>query len=143
MQYLETKRVPEAIQAYTRAVDLDHYLVRAWNNLILLHHNHNQLDTALQLANRAITFNPDADSLHYLAGNIVGGGQQNRMSLAEHHFKRAIAIKPQVASYHYNLAVLYHRNQMHAQAKVHYAQTLQIDPQHKGARQQVQVLNSG
>lgn len=139
LQYLEAKRYPEAEQAYTRAVQLNSQLVRAWNNLILLNQNKGSVDEALQLAYKALELNPDADSLHFLVANLLGE-QGRQVEQSEKHFKRAIALKPQVSKYHYNLAVLYHRNGVHEPAITHYREALRLDPPHIGARKQLKIL---
>lgn len=123
---------------YKRAVQLDGKLTRAWNNLILLTQDHKRPQDALQLVYRALEFNPDEASLHFLAGNILG--QMGRVDESEEHFKGAISLTPLVAKYHYNLAVLYHRDKRLTEAKEYYQKALSLDPQHRGAKQQLQVL---
>ncbi len=123
---------------YKRAVQLDEKLVRAWNNLILLTQDHKQPQDALQMVYRALEFNADEASLHFLAGNILG--QIGQAEKSEEHFKRAISLSPLTAKYHYNLAVLYHRNKRLSDAKEYYQKALSLDPDHRGAKQQLQVL---
>lgn len=115
------------------------HLVRAWNNLILLHQNSHRWQLALRLCEQALLLNPKADSLHFLAANILG--EQNKMHQSEMHFARAIQLRP-TAVYEYNLAVLYHRNQMMAKAKEHYRKALLLDPHHTGASKQLHRLEA-
>lgn len=123
---------------YKRAVQLDGKMTRAWNNLVLLKQDHKQPEAALGLVNRALELNADEATLHFLAGSILG--QLEDVVQSEEHFMRAISLSPHVAKYHYNLAVLYHRNKRYTEAKKHYEKALSLDPTHRGAKQQLQVL---
>lgn len=137
-QYLEWKHFGEAEEMYKRAVQLDGKMTRAWNNLILLKQEHKQAEDALQMVKRALELNPDEASLHFIAGNIFG--QLEQVVQSEEHFKRAVSLSPHVAKYHYNFAVLYHRNKRYTDAIEHYEKALSLDPQHRGAKEQLQVL---
>ncbi|KAI2803979.1 Protein O-mannosyl-transferase tmtc4 [Blomia tropicalis] len=119
--YLEWKRFDMASHAYQQA-----------------HENNKQIDNALQLAKESIRFNPHSDSLHFLYANILG--EMNEFEKAEYHFQQAIQINHTNPSYHYNLAVLYHRNKMILKAKELYKGTLEINPNHVGAIKQLQIL---
>lgn len=120
------KRYDHAEIAYQRSIEHDPYMSQSWNNLILLKQKRNYLEEAYQVALKALSYNPNDDTLHFLLANLLG--MQNQLEDAEFHFKKAIQLNSNKAIYYNNLAVLYHKNKMYPLARMWYEKTLSIEP---------------
>ena len=100
-------KLPEAIQALERALEVDPQLVQAHTGLISLYGRANQPQRAEEHYRAGLKSNPDQAELHYNFGVLET--DQNRYAEAVKAFEKAIAINPEYADAHHNLGFLLER----------------------------------
>lgn len=105
---LESVDPAAAIAAYERAIAGRPGLADAHNNLGRLHHDRGALAVAESCYRIAICL-ADSIALYWFNLGVVVEDQA-RSAEAIEHYERALAIDPQLADAHYNLARLYERS---------------------------------
>lgn len=137
-QYADLNRHVDALNAWRNATVLKPEHSLAWNNMIILLDNTGNLAQAEAVGREALQLIPNDHSLMFSLANVLGKSQKYKES--EALFLKAIKANPNVASYHGNLAVLYHRWGHLDSAKKHYEISLQLDPVAVGTKENYSLL---
>ncbi|XP_029460365.1 protein O-mannosyl-transferase TMTC4 isoform X1 [Rhinatrema bivittatum] len=136
--YADLNRHLDALNAWRNATVLKPEHSLAWNNLIILLDNTGNLAQAEAVGKEALELLPNDHSLMFSLANVLGKSQKYKES--EVLFLKAIKANPNTASYHGNLAVLYHRWGNLDSAKKHYEISLKLDPVAPGTRENYSLL---
>ncbi|XP_043748413.1 protein O-mannosyl-transferase TMTC4 isoform X5 [Cervus elaphus] len=136
--YADLNRHVDALNAWRNATVLKPEHSLAWNNMIILLDNTGNLAQAEAVGREALELIPNDHSLMFSLANVLGKSQKYKES--EALFLRAIKAHPNTASYHGNLAVLYHRWGHLDLAKKHYEISLRLDPTASGTRENYGLL---
>ncbi|KAJ6660910.1 hypothetical protein lerEdw1_017067 [Lerista edwardsae] len=96
------------------------------------------LAQAEAVGREALELIPNDHSLMFSLANVLGKSQKYKESEALFH--KAIKANPTAASYHGNLAVLYHRWGNLDLAKKHYEISLKLDPTAAGTKENYSLL---
>nr|XP_005007211.1 transmembrane and TPR repeat-containing protein 4 isoform X3 [Cavia porcellus] len=136
--YADLNRHVDALNAWRNATVLKPEHSLAWNNMIILLDNTGNLAQAEAVGREALELIPNDHSLMFSLANVLGKSQKYKES--EALFLKAIKANPNVASYHGNLAVLYHRWGHLELAKKHYEISLQLDPAAAGTKENYSLL---
>ncbi|XP_043927170.1 protein O-mannosyl-transferase TMTC4 [Protopterus annectens] len=136
--YADLNRHVDALNAWRNATVLkpDHSL--AWNNMVILLDNTGNLAQAETVGRDALKLLPDDHTIMFSLANVLGKLQKYKES--ELLFLKALKVNPNVASYHGNLAVLYHRWGKLDLAKKHYEVSLKLDPMAPGTKENFSLL---
>lgn len=136
--YADLNRHVDALNAWRNATVMKPEHSLAWNNMIILLDNTGNLAQAEAVGREALQLIPNDHSLMFSLANVLGKSQKYKES--EALFLKAIKANPNVASYHGNLAVLYHRWGHLDSAKKHYEISLQLDPVAVGTKENYSLL---
>ncbi|XP_045139721.1 protein O-mannosyl-transferase TMTC4 isoform X3 [Echinops telfairi] len=136
--YADLNRHMDALNAWRNATVLKPEHSLAWNNMIILLDNTGNLAQAEAVGREALELIPNDHSLMFSLANVLGKSQKYKES--EALFLKAIQANPKAASYHGNLAVLYHRWGHLDSAKKHYEISLQLDPAAPGTKENYGLL---
>ncbi|XP_058132437.1 protein O-mannosyl-transferase TMTC4 isoform X2 [Dasypus novemcinctus] len=136
--YADLNRHVDALNAWRNATALKPEHSLAWNNMIILLDNTGNLAQAEAVGREALEVIPDDHSLMFSLANVLGKSQKYKES--EALFLKAIKANPNAASYHGNLAVLYHRWGQLVLAKKHYEISLHLDPTASGTKENYGLL---
>ncbi|XP_039110215.1 protein O-mannosyl-transferase TMTC4 isoform X3 [Hyaena hyaena] len=137
-KYADLNRHVDALNAWRNATVLKPEHSLAWNNMIILLDNTGNLAQAEAVGREALELIPNDHSLMFSLANVLGKSQKYKES--EALFLKAIKAHPNAASYHGNLAVLYHRWGHLDLAKKHYEISLQLDPTASGTKENYGLL---
>ncbi|XP_078231699.1 protein O-mannosyl-transferase TMTC4 isoform X9 [Callithrix jacchus] len=137
-KYADLNRHVDALNAWRNATVLKPEHSLAWNNMIILLDNTGNLAQAEAVGREALGLIPNDHSLMFSLANVLGKSQKYKES--EALFLKAIKANPNTASYHGNLAVLYHRWGHLDLAKKHYEISLQLDPTAPGTKENYGLL---
>ncbi|XP_058132439.1 protein O-mannosyl-transferase TMTC4 isoform X3 [Dasypus novemcinctus] len=137
-KYADLNRHVDALNAWRNATALKPEHSLAWNNMIILLDNTGNLAQAEAVGREALEVIPDDHSLMFSLANVLGKSQKYKES--EALFLKAIKANPNAASYHGNLAVLYHRWGQLVLAKKHYEISLHLDPTASGTKENYGLL---
>ncbi|XP_017359067.1 protein O-mannosyl-transferase TMTC4 isoform X1 [Cebus imitator] len=137
-KYADLNRHVDALNAWRNATVLKPEHSLAWNNMIILLDNTGNLAQAEAVGREALGLIPNDHSLMFSLANVLGKSQKYKES--EALFLKAIKANPNAASYHGNLAVLYHRWGHLDLAKKHYEISLQLDPTASGTKENYGLL---
>ncbi|NXU78400.1 TMTC4 protein, partial [Oreotrochilus melanogaster] len=136
--YADLNRHVDALNAWRNATVLKPEHSLAWNNMIILLDNTGNLAQAEAVGKEALELIPNDHSLMFSLANVLGKSQKYKES--EALFLKAIKANPNAASYHGNLAVLYHRWGNLDLAKKHYEVSLKLDPMAPGTKENYNLL---
>lgn len=136
--YADLNRHVDALNAWRNATVLKPEHSLAWNNMIILLDNTGNLAQAEAVGREALELIPNDHSLMFSLANVLGKSQKYKES--EALFLKAIKAHPNTASYHGNLAVLYHRWGHLDLAKKHYEISLRLDPTASGTKENYGLL---
>ncbi|XP_068124093.1 protein O-mannosyl-transferase TMTC4 isoform X2 [Hyperolius riggenbachi] len=136
--YADLNRHMDALNAWRNATILKPEHSLAWNNMIILLDNTGNLAQAEAVGREALKMLPHDHSITFSLANVLGKAEKYKES--EGLFLRAIDANPSSASYHGNLAVLYHRWGHLDLAKKHYEISMKLDPSAQGTRENYNLL---
>jgi tetratricopeptide (TPR) repeat protein len=131
----------EAIEAYTRCVELDPGHAAAFINLGTLYYNRQDYVFAEQYYRKAIEVDPRYALAYFDLGNVLD--ETGRLQDAIHAYHSAIALAPTYADAHYNLALAYEKARHPRKALRHwqaYARLDTIGPWAIHARNQIKKI---
>jgi len=118
--------IDQAIEAYSRALDIDPNYTDAIINLGNLLYEKGNTDQARQLYERVLEIDPKCCQAHLNLGNIYDDLQDYGNALK--HFKHALDINSGYADVHFNMAIVYEKLGLGNMAKMHWKEYLKIDP---------------
>ncbi|KAE8625877.1 hypothetical protein XENTR_v10006425 [Xenopus tropicalis] len=136
--YADLNRHVDALNAWRNATFLKPEHSLAWNNMIILMDNTGNLAKAEAIGREALKLLPNDHSITFSLANVLGKAQKYKES--ESLFLKAIEANPSSASYHNNLAVLYHRWGNLDLAKKHYEISMKLDPSAPGTKENYGLL---
>jgi tetratricopeptide (TPR) repeat protein len=123
---IEDGTLAEAIEAYTRALELDPLLADAHCNLGTAYYNRGERDAARASYEAALAQLPAHREANFNLGNLLE--EAGRREAAIHHYKRAVTADPCFADAHLNLALLYEKIGAGRRGREHWRRYLQIAP---------------
>uniref|UniRef100_A0A674NM29 dolichyl-phosphate-mannose--protein mannosyltransferase n=1 Tax=Takifugu rubripes TaxID=31033 RepID=A0A674NM29_TAKRU len=126
----ERNELIEAEQLLTAAVAIQPDFAAAWMNLGIVRNSMRKYEDAEYSYLNAIRFRKKYPDCYYNLGRLESEG----------FFLRALQINPNAASFHGNLAVLYHRWGKLELAEKHYELSLNLDPEAPGTRDNYNML---
>ncbi len=129
--YTNQRQFPKAIEAYTKAIDLDPKYLAAWINRGNSYKSLRQFDKAIEDYSRALELVPKDVVLWNNRAVTFGLMNQYDKSLAD--FSRAIELSPQNTISWYNRAVAYGKAQQYDKAIADYSKALDINPKYTPA----------
>ncbi|XP_071991603.1 protein O-mannosyl-transferase TMTC4 [Engystomops pustulosus] len=136
--YADLNRHMDALNAWRNATFLKPQHSLAWNNMIILLDNTGNLAQAEAIGREALKLLPHDHSIIFSLANVLGKAEKYKES--EGLFLRAIETNPSSASYHGNLAVLYHRWGRLELAKKYYEISMKLDPTASGTKENYNML---
>ncbi|XP_048389026.1 protein O-mannosyl-transferase TMTC4 isoform X3 [Stegostoma tigrinum] len=136
--YADLHRTAEALNAWRNATLLKPNHSLAWNNLIILLDNTGNLAQAEAVGKEALKLLPNDHTIMFSFANVLGKLKKYKES--ENLFLKALQINPTIASYHGNLAVLYHRWGRLSLADKEYKLALKLDPTSPGIVENYNLL---
>jgi len=123
----ESATLPEAIEAYRRALALEPTLADAHCNLGTAHYNRGERDEARAAYEAALEHYPPHREANFNLANLLE--EAGRREAAIHHYKRAVAADPCFAEAHLNLALLYEKIGIPRRGREHWRRYLQLAPE--------------
>jgi tetratricopeptide (TPR) repeat protein len=134
LAYRDQNRTAEAIVAFEKSVSIEPQQYEAWNNLGILRLRESDFREAIRIKTNY------ADGHANLAQWLATAG---RAEEAKAEFETALELAPQVATTHYNYALLLGRQRDYEGALVHLRQAVSADPGFKPARDLLERLLEG
>src|SRR5262245_7026465 len=119
-------RLPEAIEAYRRALALDPTLADAHCNLGTAHYHRGERELARSAYDAALQQDPAHREANFNLANLLE--EAGRREAAVHHYKRTLAADPCFSDAHLNLALLYEKLGVKRRAREHWRRYLQLAP---------------
>ncbi len=116
----------QAIEAYTRAIELNPEAAGAYINLGTIYYNTQRLDDAERCYRAAIQIDPLYALAFFNLGNVFD--ERGNLSEARRSYEQALRISPGYADAHYNLALVYEKLGLRAKAVHHWRAYLKLDP---------------
>lgn len=121
--------IQQSIQEAKAAVALNRLNVNYWLNLANIYQNLIGVATgadrwSVATYQQAVSLDPNNPQLRLLYGQLLYGLAQQEA--AKDQFKTAVALKPDLANAHYNLAVVYKEDEKWLLAKAEYEQALSL-----------------
>ena len=144
--YLKSGSKTAALESFISAAESDSSHKSAWINAVMLSDELGKTSLAVDLAEKAITLNPDlTPELNFHLGNIFG--KMNDFAKAEKHYEMArdYGTKSDDGSgngglYYGNLGVLYHRWKKYDLAKENYIRALEIDSDNENVFKNLKIV---
>jgi Flp pilus assembly protein TadD len=133
--------IDEAIDAYSKVLDLNPGAAGALVNLGTIHYRARRLAEAEKYYVKAIIADPSYPLAEFNLGNLYD--EQNRHEEALIHYRRAVELNPKYADAHFNLALLCERMNDPLKALLHWRSYLKLDPSSEWAevaRRQMEKL---
>ena len=125
-------KLPEAIAAHERAVEINPQLVQAHINLISLYARAGQIDKAEKHYREAVAKNPNLADSHFNYGIVLM--MSERYAEAAAAFKESLARNPFNADAHYNYRAIIERDGKLDEAAAHFQQAITNNPAHRLSR---------
>src|SRR5262245_45779566 len=123
---VESATLPEAIEAYRRAVELEPTLADAHCNLGTAHYNRGEREPARAAYEAALQHYPAHREANFNLANLLE--EAGRREAAIHHYKRAVAADPCFGDAHLNLALPYEKIGIPRRGREHWRRYLQLAP---------------
>ena len=118
--------LPQAIEAYRCAIELDPSLADAHCNLGTAHYNRGERDAARLAYEAALEQHATHREANFNLANLLE--EAGRLEAAIHHYKRALSTDPCFSDAHLNLALLYEKIGMPRRGREHWRRYLQLAP---------------
>jgi len=124
-EHFKRKELPQAIDCFKRAAELDSQLYRAWAYLGMAYAQQGHLDPAIEAYRKCIDIAPD----YHKAFNNVGELYRRKglLDYAAMVFKMATEIEPKISHYFYNLGITYFEIGMYSQAEEAFSRAVALD----------------
>lgn len=137
----DSAALPEAIEAYRRAIALEPTLADAHCNLGTAHYNRGEREVAQAAYEEAIVQYPAHREANFNLANLFE--EAGRREAAIHHYKRSVAADPCFSDAHLNLALLYEKIGIPRRGGEHWRRYLQLAPDGSWAEVARQRLREG
>ncbi len=118
--------LPQAVEAYRRAIELAPKWVDARINLGTALYQMSELDEAKRAFDAALAIDEDSATAHFNVGCVLDDLEEYERAI--HHLRRAAAIAPQHADTHFNLALALEKRGKAGKAREHWATYLRLQP---------------
>ena len=118
--------LPQAIEAYRHALELDPSLTDAHCNLGTAHYNRGEREAARLAYEAALQQHGTHREANFNLANLLE--EAGRPEAAIHHYKRAVATDPCFSDAHLNLALLYEKIGIPRRGREHWRRYLQLAP---------------
>lgn len=118
--------LPEAMQAYIRAIELNPEAAGAHINLGTIYYNMHRLADAEKCYRAAVTIDPQYALALFNLGNVQD--ERGKLPEARHYYEEAVRVAPDYADAHYNLALVYEKLGLRPKAVHHWRAYLKLDP---------------
>jgi len=119
-------KTDEAIEAYTKAIELNPNAAGAFVNLGTIYFHKRDWAQSERYYTGAIAADPNYALAHYNLGNLYD--ERNNSEKAHEHYHIALKLQPQYADAHYNLALLHQGQGDMMRALSHWQTYLKLDP---------------
>jgi tetratricopeptide (TPR) repeat protein len=117
--------LPEIIEAYERALELDPHSAGALVNLGTIHYHLRKWDEAERCYRRALEVDEDYALAHFNLGNLFDETGNRPRALS--HYQAALRANPNYADAHYNAALIYQSQGEPMRAVRHWKAYLKLD----------------
>ncbi|MDJ1175316.1 tetratricopeptide repeat protein [Roseofilum capinflatum] len=121
-------KLPEAVQSYRRALQLDPEYALAHYNLGLALYDQGKLPEAVQSYRRALQLDPEYAAAHNNLGLALS--DQGKLPEAVQSYRRALQLDPEYAAAHNNLGLALSDQGKLPEAVQSYRRALQLDPEY-------------
>lgn len=138
LAYQERGRLPEAIEAYQRAIKIKPEYAGAYYNLGIAYGHIGRWPDAIEADQQAIKISPDYAQAHYNLG--IAYSNLGRWQDAIEASQQAIKIKPDYAGAYNNLGVACLRLGRLPEAEEAFRQTIRIKPDYVGAYNNLGII---
>lgn len=118
--------MPQILEAYQKALDLDPQSAGALVNLGTLYFNARSLTQAERCYRQALEVDPEYALAHFDLANLYD--ERGQRGPALEHYTSALRISPNYADAHYNIALLYQGANQPLRAVHHWMAYLKLDP---------------
>jgi len=118
--------MPEILEAYQKAIDLDPQSAGALVNLGTLYFNARSFTQSERCYRQALEVDPEYALAHFDLANLYD--ERGRRGPALEHYMSALRISPNYADAHYNIALLYQGANQPLKAVHHWMTYLKLDP---------------
>ena len=125
------RNIDEAIEDYTRAINLDPNYVEAYKNRGMAYRNKGDYDLAIEDFGKAIQLNPNFAEAYFSRGSIYV--KKGDIDHAMEDFSTAIELKPDYAEAYCNRGNAYHRNCEIDCAVANYDKAIELEPDYINA----------
>ena len=126
LEYMKRGRIPEAIEALNKAVELKEDLTEARLNLALCYSESGQIDDAIRHYKAALVFLEKKADVRYKLGMLLE--QRGSINEAIEHYEAAVSETPDLVGAHRRLASIYSARNVQ-RAIEHYAAVLTLAPE--------------
>ncbi len=128
----EAKRYEEAIDAYSRAIELAPTYATAYNNRGIAYFNQQHYEQAIADYNRAIELDPTYAKAYHNRGYAYDDLGHYEQAIAD--YSSAIELDPTYATAYNGRGYTYEQMKLYEQAMRDYTRALELDPNHTKAR---------
>jgi Tfp pilus assembly protein PilF len=128
---LENRDSAKAIEALSKATELDADSAAAWRNLARAYFLAGDFDAAARTLATAAGVEPGSVATEYLSG--IALARMSKFETAVPHLERAVKLDPDTAALRYQLASAYQAEAEHEKAKAQLLATVKLDPLHASA----------
>lgn len=118
--------LPQAVEAYRRAIELAPNWANAWINLGTALYQLSELDEARRAFDAALALNAENGTAHFNLGCVLDDLEEYENAIQ--HLRRAVALTPHHADAHFNLALVLEKRGKTGKAREHWASYLRLQP---------------
>lgn len=118
--------LPQAVEAYRRAIELSPGWVDARINLGTAHYQMSELEEARRAFDAALEVDEGSATAHFNLGCVLDDLEEYDKAI--HHLRRAAAIAPHHADTHFNLALVLEKREKPGKAREHWTTYLRLQP---------------
>jgi predicted O-linked N-acetylglucosamine transferase (SPINDLY family) len=128
LEHHRAGRLADAEQGYRAILQHSPQHADSWNLLAIVALQIGNLESALELVQRAVALRPDSAVCHNTMGQVLE--RHGREDEAAGCYEAAIELDPSYAEGHNNLGVLRARRDRLAEADAHYLKAIELDPEY-------------
>ena len=121
-----TNRYDYAISDYSKAIDINPKLDKAYNNRGVVYSNKSEYDKAIEDFNQAISLKPENDAAYNNRGLAYLDKGQYQKAIED--FNQAISVNPKLAEPYNNIGIFYRNEDEYDNAIKNYDKAIEINP---------------